>query len=153
MRPVATIMLNATLDHSNVHNVLYCGLLVTQWNAISQRYFSSWNPWSWKTRITPIGDSRNRKGAPIFMRHWSKKAHFIVCKLTVFVTKTFGDFVKMTRVSSHSSQIESFGKEPDSSRSLTRITLSPAFRICFLTRFEYFVFNSLQINYNAISME
>jgi len=72
---------------------------------------------------------------------------------TVFVTKTFGDFVKMTRVSSHSSPIESFGKKPDSSRSLTRITLSLAFSICFLTRFEYFVFNSLQINYTAISMD
>jgi len=74
-------MLNATLDQGNVHNVLYCGLLVTQWNAISQRYFSSWNPWSWKKRITPLENSRNRKRAPIFMRHWIKNAHFIVWKL------------------------------------------------------------------------
>jgi len=43
------------------------------------------------------------------MRHWNKKANFLVCKLTGFVNQTFADFVKMilARVSSHWLWLES----------------------------------------------
>ena len=43
------------------------------------------------------------------MYHWSKKVHFFACKLTLIVTKMFGDFVKMTltRFWSHLRWLES----------------------------------------------
>jgi len=39
------------------------------------------------------------------MHQWNKKAHFFVCKLTVFVNETFGDFAKVTLT-----QVEEFEK-------------------------------------------
>jgi len=60
--------------------------------------------------------------------HWSKNAHFLVCKRTGFVNQELRDFAKITliRVSSHdcdSSRADTFCEKPDSSR-VTRLESS-----------------------------
>jgi len=62
IRPTATITIcNNTLIHCNVTNALYC-VLAPQWKSKSQLYLCvRWNPWSWETSITSLGDTVTRE--------------------------------------------------------------------------------------------